>query len=238
MSIRNVPILGITLFCVSGCVAGVEQMKTSLQSDITELRGIQAEHTAAISEIRAEMRSLTGKIEEMQYISQGKAQELERTLRQLGSRVPPPPGVPEELLNKDEDKISSITGPAAEQYHSALAKLRAGDFSGARQLLSDFIDGNPGTAFTDNALFWLGITYGKLGQNDQAIVAFSDVFRTYPAEDMVPPALFYLADTFEKSGSREDAELTLEKLIEEYPRTSFANKGKTKLKRIKRRGRR
>lgn len=199
------------------------------------MRGIQAEHTAQLSEIRAELRTLGGKLEEIQYVSKGKTLELERTIQQLGSRVPPPAGVPENLLNRDEDKIAAIQGAAAEMYRSALIRLRAGDFESARQQFNDFVSGNPGTAFTDNALFWLGIAYNKLGQRDQAIVAFSDVLSTYPAEDMVAPSMYHLAEVFSLSGSRDDAILTLQRLLDEHPRSQYANSAKQKLKTLRKR---
>lgn len=198
------------------------------------MRGIQAEHTAQLSEIRAELRTLRGKVEEMQYVSQGKAQELERTIQQLGARVPPPAGVPVDLLNSDEDKIAPIQGEAADLYRGALARLRAGDFQTAKQQFSDFAAANPGTAFTDNALFWSGIASNKLGQRDQAIVAFSDVLRTYPAEDMVAASMFYLGRVFAASDARDDAVLTFQRLIDEHPRSEFAAQARKEVRKLKR----
>ena len=238
LSVQSTSLL-LSLACIAasstlaGCAAGTERLRKDIQSDFSELRGIQAEHTAAISEIRAELRTVLGKVEELQYVSAGKTQELEKTLQQLGSRVPPPPGVPEKLLNRDEEKIARIQGAAADSFRKGLSLLRAGDFQGSRQVLADFAEANPGTAFTDNALFWLGIIYTKIGQNDRAVVSFSEVYQTYPAEDMVAPALFYLAETFAKGGSKEDAILTFEKLSDEHPRSQFAVKAKQRLRDLK-----
>lgn len=226
----------IALLCTA-CSASVDRLKNDTNTQFDEMRGIQAEHTAQLSEIRAEIRSLGGRLEELQYVSKGKAIELERTLQQLGSRVPPPPGVPEKLLNADEDKIAAIQGDAANRYRAALIKLRSGDFESARQQFSDFATNNPGTAFTDNALFWLGISYKKLGQRDQAIVAFSDVLSSYPAEDMVQPSMFYLAEVFALSGSKDDAILTLQRLIDEHPRSEYAKESKQKIRSLKKRRR-
>ncbi|MFN8389370.1 MAG: tetratricopeptide repeat protein [Bdellovibrionota bacterium] len=225
------------IILLSGCsdsnrVEKLEQQMKQTQSAISDMRGIQADQGSAINQIRAEVRTLSGKLEEIQHSSQGKTQELEQTISQLKSRVPPPAGVPEELLNQDEEKIGPLNGDAADSFKKGLSQLRAGDFDGARQTLSAFVEANPGTAFTDNGLFWLGITYGKLGQYDRAVVSLSEVFQKYPAEDMVAPALYYLADAFLKLGSKNDAVLTLQKLVDEQGKSPFAAQGRAKLQEL------
>jgi tol-pal system protein YbgF len=225
------------LFTTACGTAKFDALQKRIDADLADLRQIQAQQTATISEIRTEVRQLSGQVEELQYVSQGKAKELERTLRQLGTRVPPPSGVPGDLLTKDEERIASLQGEAADSFKSALNLLRTGDFSTSLDRFTQFIADNPGTAFTDNALFWQGINYVKLGQYDQGIISFSDVFQTYPAEDMVAPALFFLADAFKKKGETEDAKITLKKLIEEHPKSSYARKAKVELKQLSRRRR-
>lgn len=79
-----------------------------------------------------------------------------------------------------------------------------------------FVSQNPGTAFTDNALFWLGITNDKTGQYNQAIVSFSEVFQKYPG-GRGSPALYFLAQDFLKIDSKSDAIVALQKLVEEHP---------------------
>lgn len=218
--------------CAGSKVEQLDQQTKSVKNDINDLRTLQAQQSSAINEIRADLRALQGKIEELQHASVGKTQELEQTISQLKSRVPPPPGVPEDLLNADEEKIGGITGPAADQYRKALGEVRAGGFESARQTLSSFVEGNPGTAFTDNALFWLGITYDKLGQYDRAIVSYSEVFQKYPAEDMVAPALFFLAESFMKLGSKSDAVLTLQKLVDEHGSSAYGARGRARLQEL------
>lgn len=230
-------VLFAAVFFAACAGARIDSVERQMKSDLDDLRSIQAEHTADLNTIRQELREVSGKVEELQYVAMGRTKELERTLNRLGSRVPPPPGVPEKLLNSDEEQIASLTGPAADTYKRGLNQLRAGDFEGGRETFSRFVQDNPGTAFTDNALFWLGICYGKLGQYDRAVVAFSDVFQSYPAENMVPASLYHLSETFVKMGSIQDAKLTLQKLIDEHPKSSFNRKARNRLRELKRRRR-
>lgn len=229
ISIIFLVLLSVLVGCSDNKVAELEANTKSTKTDISDIRTLQAQQSQAINELRAEVRALTGKVEELQHTSMGKTQELEQTLSALRSRVPPPTGVPEDLLDADDAKISAINSPAADQYRKALGLVRSGAFDAARQEFESFAEANPGTAFTDNALFWLGIARGKLGQYDGAVVAFSEVFQKYPAEDMVAPALYFLAEAFQNMGSKPDAVLTLQKLVDEKKGSPWAARGREKL---------
>lgn len=224
-----VTIFSLLLLCSCASSAKINALQQELRREVQDIRVVQADQTNSLNDIREELRQLSGKLEEIQHSSQGKTRELEQTIQQLGSRVPPPAGVPEGLLSADEDKISKLSGDGADQYKNALARIRTGDFPIAKQLLTEFAQNNKGTAFTDNALFWLGIIHNKLGEYDQAVVSFSDVYQSYPAEDMVPASLYYLSEALENVGSKEDAKLTLEKLVDEHASSSFAMRAKVKL---------
>jgi tol-pal system protein YbgF len=200
-----------------------------MKADIKEIREQSAEQQEAIREIRTQVGALGGKFDEFQYSAKGRNEELEQRLRTVSSRVPPPPGVPEELLNADDEAIGRISGPAADSYRAALLQIRSGDFVGASTALSAFVEANPGTAFTDNALYWLGICAEKQDQLNQAAVFYRDVYKRFPAEDRTPAALFRLGELFVKMGSREEASLALQKLIDEHPGTEYAARARTLL---------
>ena len=215
--------------CGSSKIGELEQSVSALRRDLGDIRSIQAQQNTKIEEIKTEMRGLTGKVEEVQHTSVGKTQELEQTISKLQSRVPPPAGVPEQLLNQDDERIAPLNGAAADMYRQALSAVRTGDFVVARTTLEQFIEQNPGTAFTDNALFWFGVVNERLNQLDKAVASFSEVFQKYPAEDMVPAALYFLAETLVRMNSKNDAILTLQKLIDEHPKSEFAAQGRARI---------
>src|SRR5690606_34524655 len=113
-------------------------------------------HTAELGEIREQLRILSGQIEELQFQSAGKTRELEQSLARLGSRVPPPAGVPAKLLEEDEQRINRIAGDTALVFANGLAKLRVGAFEEAIGDFRSFLEVNPNTSFSDNAYFWIG----------------------------------------------------------------------------------
>lgn len=222
----------LLLGVASGCANNrVEQIERESRSGIEDLRSIQAEHTQQLSRIQDTLRTLSGKVDELEHVALGKTAELEQSLKQVSSRVPPPSGVPEDLLDRDDQEIARISGPAADQYRLALGQLRSGNFDAARGNFESFYQANPQTAFSDNALFWTGVCYEKMGQCDRAILPLSDVFQKLPAEDFVPVALLRLADCFDKLGSSRDAVLTLQKLVDEHPRSGPAEEARGRLAR-------
>lgn len=218
--------------CSNERVLQLEEETRNLKKEVADIRSLQAQQSSSLNEVKSQIRSISGNVEEIQHVSIGKTRELEASISQLKSRVPPPAGVPEDLLNQDDDRIVAIKGESADLYRNALAEVRTGNFEAAKTKLSQFIEANPGTAFTDNAIFWLGIVYEKLGQVDRAIISYSEVFQKYPAEDMVPAALYHLAEAFLKLGSKSDAIVTLQKLIEEHPNSSMASAGIEKLRQL------
>lgn len=225
--VSNKKFIFLGLLSLCSCSAGLERR---MDKELGELRSIQADQTVQISEMRQEIRQLTGRLDEIQHVSQGRTQQLEKSLEQLGNRLPPPSGVPEELFVKDEEKISRIEGPASDAYKKALLSLRNADFKSAQASFNAFANQNPGTAFTDNALFWSGISSMKLGEFDQAVVSFSEVYQKYPAEDMVAPALYYMGESLFSLGSGNDGVLTFQKLIDEHPQSEYAQKAKSRIK--------
>lgn len=231
MKIKSSVVLSLATV-LSGC-AGNQAQLDKFASDIRELREIQAQQTASMEEIRTEVRKLGGKLEETQYAATNKTRELEETLEHYESRVPPPPGVPEDLLAEDEAAISRIQGDDAQLFLKGLRLLRKGAFEEARNSFNQFLQNTSDNAFTDNALFWVGIISDQLGQSDRAISSFSDAFRRFPAEDRVPAGLFYLGESFVKIGSKNDAILAWQKLVEEHAQSKFAAKARMRIAELK-----
>lgn len=225
----------LTIFAILLLVACSSGKSPSelMDEDLSQIRAIQAENIASIENLTSEVRNLSGKVEEMQHSSQGKAQELEKTLAQVSSRVPPPAIVPVSLLEKDEKLISREVGAAAREYSLALRKLRAADFSGAQNGFREFVNQNPQTSFSDNAIFWVALCYESFGDYARAITYYSDVFTNYSKDDFAPAALYRLGENFLKMGSSFEAKDAFLKLKEDFPRSEFSLKAEEKLRVLK-----
>lgn len=231
-----IPILSCVLaFLVAASFSACSTSKgleERYQSDIAQVRSVQAEHTAELTQIRQELRQLAGQAEEIQHHARGKTEELERTIQRFSTRVPPPEGVPEDLLNQDEQAIVKNSGEAADLFKNGLQQLRAGDFENSQQTFAHFVELNPDTSFSDNALFWAGVCYEKLGDYGRAIGSYNDVYTRYPAEDRVPAALYRMGESFAQINSINDARDTFKKVADDYPRSSYAPKARARLSKL------
>ncbi len=225
--------IAILLLLLVMCSCSSGKLKQEVNRDFSQVRNVQAEHTATIESLQSEIRRLSGRLDEMQHHSQGRTAELEKTLERVSSRVPPPSTVPGQLLERDERLIAAQAGEAARQYTLALRKLRGADFRGASSIFTSFVKENPQTAFSDNALFWLGVCAESSGDLGGAVSFYNDAFSSFPAEDFVEPALFHLGKVFQKMGSRQEASDVFSKLKEDYPRGAYANQADEELRNLK-----
>lgn len=227
----------LSVFFLCACSSGLSDKVSKLEKQIVQLRNRQAEYSSQLEEQRSTIAVLTGKVEEIEFSSQGQVKKMAQTIKQFSSRVPPPAGVPADILELDEEEISKYSTEAALIFKDGLAQIRSADFTSALDTFKSFLSSNPNTRFSDNALFWQGVAHEKLGQYDLAIISYNEVFSQFPAEDRAAVGLFRLAGVFEKLGtkdSREDAAASLEKLLEDYPNSKFATPAKKRIKKLRR----
>ncbi|MDD2942630.1 MAG: tetratricopeptide repeat protein [bacterium] len=219
---------------VSACASsGVDRKFGDIRDEIIDMRSLQADQSVAIEQIREEMKALTGKLEELEYVATGRTAQLEQTLSTVSRRMPPPAEVPQDLLQMDDAEARRMSPVDRDGVLEGLRALRMGEFDASKATFENYVSQRPGTPFADNAQFWIGISEVGLGEYDRAVVAFSEVYRAYPRGDRAPAALYFLADTFVKLGATDDAVVTLEKLRDDFSRSSYAQQAVKRIKELK-----
>ena len=117
--------------------------------------------------------------------------------------VPPPQGG--ETATPDEG------GAPAEEirdYEDAFRRYRAGDYAGAIDRFQVFLQTHPSSEYADNALFWMGDSYFKLNDYEQAAVAFDKVVKRFPDGNKVPDALYRQGVSLLEIGKRTKQQKT------------------------------
>lgn len=104
-----------------------------------------------------------------------------------------------------------------EQYDHAYGQLMAGDYAGAEKAFSAFIAANPEDALAGNAQYWLGETFYKRNDLQQAAVAFLHGYQKYPKSSKAPDNLLKLGMTFSGLGQKKEACAALSRLAKEFP---------------------
>ncbi len=127
-----------------------------------------------------------------------------------------------------ESPAPAVTAASSEEvrdYETAFALYRAGKYADAIDRFQAFLQTHPSSEFADNALFWMGESYFKLNDFEQAAVAFDRVVKRFPKGNKVPDALYRQGVSLQEIGTRTGQQSTyapaacsiFKRIADEYP---------------------
>jgi tol-pal system protein YbgF len=110
-------------------------------------------------------------------------------------------------------------------YETAFGLYRSGKYADAIDRFQAFLQTHPSSEFADNALFWMGESYFKLNDFEQAAVAFDRVVKRFPKGNKVPDALYRQGVSLQEIGIRTGQQSTygpaacqiFKRIADEYP---------------------
>jgi tol-pal system protein YbgF len=207
-----------------GCVT-VSEFR-ALQREVAGLRGggpgapvssarddRLAELANQVEELQAEVGRLRGEIEELRHA--GKAGARATAAPDAAARAREEPGG----LSQGSAELRS--------YEDAFARFRESDYRGAIDRFRSFLQNQPSSDYADNALFWLGESYFRVGDFEQAVLTFEDVAKKYPGGNKVPDALYRQGLALLELGRRDGqidtygpaARQVFQRIVDEYPQS-------------------
>lgn len=229
--------LGLALLV--GCVDNTKQFRSDLsklERGLSDIRNLQVEHTSRLATIEAEARSVSGRVDELEYRQTQKfgsdLSSMREDLSDLQRRTPPHPIVPGEALEVDERLVESLPPEISGLFRNALLKIREGKFSEAEPLLQEAYNLSFGTEWAANIIFWFAVTHDGKGDNRKALGAYNDFITKYPKHERTPLALLRQASVFIRLKDTKAARLTLSKLVAEFPKSLEAVRAKDRLREI------
>jgi TolA-binding protein len=225
--------LVVTSAVLVGCTAELQRDVRILKRDLSQVRSIQAEHHAQLTQIQEEQSALLGRVEEMEHSQRTKIDSAVSSLRNevdtLTRRVPPPSGVPEDLLDQDVVIAGSLAPEIGSRFQKGLDLVRVGKFNESVSVLQSALDASVGMAHTAQIYFWLGVCYQQLRDFKNALRAFNEVVTGYPSSERLPSALLRQALVFKDLGDVTTYEVTLRKLIKDFPRSAESRRAQSLL---------
>ena len=122
-------------------------------------------------------------------------------------------------------------------YETAFALYRAGKYADAIDRFQAFLQTHPSSEFADNALFWMGESYFKLNDFEQAAVAFDRVVKRFPNGNKVPDALYRQGVSLQEIGLRTNQKSTygpaacqiFKRIADEYPSSERVSEARRQL---------
>jgi len=222
------------------------------------LRERSAAQNVLINALREEIRMVSGRLEETEYLLKQKlksfnasenknAQRLDRIDQNLISNKDRIVRI-EQYLNfeiaegdlspkPDSGKPSDIQPEKdlsdKEIYKSAKLAFDQGNFEVAREGFQKLLTQYPDSADADNAQFWIGETYYREKWYEKSILEYQKVIEKYPKGNKVPSSLLKQGFAFFNLGDKANARLILTELVKKYPTSNEAKVAQQKLMGLK-----
>lgn len=182
-----------------------------------------------IEMLRSEMATMRGQNEQLTR----SVSEMQRTQKDLTQGV-------DERLRKFEPGKVTVDGRefAAEQaekqeFETALATLRKGDFAAAQTGFLGFVNRYPQSGYRTPALFWLANAQYALRDYRSAVANFRALVAADPDHLRAPEALLSTANCQVELKDAKSARKTLEDLVKIYPQSEAASVAKERLSKMK-----
>jgi tol-pal system protein YbgF len=197
--------------------------------DNAQLRRSLLDLSNQIEALRNELATMRGQNENLAR----SVAEMQRTQKDLTT------GVDERLRKFEPGKVNVdgkefVADPAERQeFETALATLRKGDFAGAQTGFVAFLKRYPQTGYRASSLFWLGNAQYALRNYRDAVTNFRSLVTAEPDHMRAPEALLSMANCQVELKDIKSARKTLEDLIKAYPQAEAASVAKERLAKLK-----
>ena len=264
--------LGMTVLC--GCalqrdvvtlddrLAISEQKRRELESRLDayskgkdqseqDLRSKAAGQNVMIDKLMEDIRILSGRLEETEYLLTQKIKAFEDSYKKRESqidRIDQNTSINkdrimrlEQYLNfesteaKADLNIKTVSQPEKDLTEDGIYRLAKqafdqGDLEAAREGFQKLIKRYPKSRHADNAQFWIGEIYYREKWYEKAILEYQKVIEKYPQGNKVQASLLKQGFAFFNLGDKANARLILKELVKKYPKSNEAKIAKNKLK--------
>ncbi len=122
---------------------------------------------------------------------------------------------------------------AEEAYEMAYHLFKSKENDAARKAFDQFIRRYPTSSLVDNALFWMGETYYRTRDYENAVLNYQRVVKEFPKGSKGPDALLKMGYALEKMNEPGAAVAAMEKLLKAYPKAPQAKLATRKIEQLK-----
>jgi tol-pal system protein YbgF len=240
---RTLPLLGtvaaLTAALLAGCATGPTRTQIAVQNLQTRVsrldhfvtNGSLVHLAQQQSELRAEVRDLRGKIDQLEqenrrltrqqhdlYASLDK--RLQALARSRAASAPPPEG---------SAALPGVSAAEEKLYGLAFNALKAGHYTHAAKDFQQFVTKYPNSPLEPDAQYWLGEAQFVNDNYSAAEQAFRSVLKNSPHSLKAPEAMFDLGNTLIAQGKTAEGRRTLAQVIKRYPDSNAARRAASAL---------
>jgi len=220
--------------------AGTKERVEALEAAVARLSASQPaalEANAKIDRLETEVRSLTGRIEQLTFDLEQARARLDSVSAALAGEAPAPlasaPQGPKDLI-ANEISRSSAPGAAAgagdvqlpldpeAAFSYASDFLLSGNYASAERAFQLYVEAFPNHPRTADARFRLGEVYLANNKNTEAADAFIAFIRAYPSSARGAEAYLKLGTAFSRLSKADEACKVFKTLKSKYPNAAPA----------------
>lgn len=215
----------------------------TLQREVQQLRGEVEVQNHAVDALKKRQRDLYLDVDQrLSSISAGVAPAAPGTRLPAPAATPAastPPREPMQTTAVVQQPTGGVVDPVVEEaeYNAAFAMLMQRRYGDASKAFRDFLGKYQGSAFSDNAQYWLAEASYVTRDFDAALVEFQKVIQDYPQSSKVPDALLKTSFIQYEKQQWPEARETLETLIRNYPSSTASRLAGKRLERMRTEGR-
>lgn len=213
-------------------------LKGDTVRNLTTVIKKQADTQADMDNLRVELQTLKGRLEELSRQVDRQGEELALLRDQLVLKTSDLEG----RLKKTTDEAASFDAASLpsgalvpeEIYKQALRQVREkGDFAGGRQTFQRFLLASPNHPLAPNAMYWVGETYYGDKDYENAIVQFQEILQKHPQHPKAASALLKQGLAFHALGDDKSALILFQKVVTSFPASEEADLARKKTAELK-----
>jgi len=181
-----------------------------------------------LDRLEAELRSLTGRLEKMQFEQKSISDDAARRFNDIEFRLTTLEGGDVSSLQPVTSLGTSATPPAKQagpevsiserdDLDRAITDVKQGRFDMGEDRLRTFLTSYPGSPLTGEALYWMGESQFIRGAFQNAARSYLDGYNSNRRSETAPKNLERLGTTLGKLGQTNEACLTLREVRNQFP---------------------
>ena len=239
MSARGVAI-GAVIVLLAGCATSsepdpTEQRLADLDARVGRIDRVVSNQsliqlTQRVDALQNEVRSLTGRIEELQNANEALKRQQRDLYADLDKRMS---SAPTPATGADAGGSAAPGGNDEQaQYNRAFDQLKSGDYAASITGFKALAAAHPQGPLADNTQYWLGEAYYVTRDYANATAAFERVLSGWPNSRKAPDALLKLGYTQIEQKRVDAGRTTLQQVVSRYPGTEAARLAADRLQKL------
>ncbi len=176
-----------------------------------------------MAKLRGQIEILLNELENSQKRQRDFYVDLDRRIKQLEPPPPPTPGAAPAPPTPNETRA----------YEDSLSLIRAGNYKGAIDSLTNFLRSFPNSQLAPSAWYWIGNSQFAMKDYKTALVSQQKVVDTYPDNPKAADAMLNIASNHVELGDKKAGCNALDGLMKKYPSSEAAESAKTRIVRLR-----